>query len=94
MTTTTKDNLMGKWADKKAHSVFRYCETWNDLVEDGLLWTADPEDIAQALRDERERCAEVAEMYIHQGGTKPTGRAGWDGACRNIAAAIRGQSDG
>ena len=42
------------------------------------------QDIIDALRDERERCAQLAIDTTHQDGT-------WNGACRKIAAAIREQ---
>jgi len=76
---------MTDWADKKAHSLYRYCEEWDSLITDDLLWFAPVEDISQALREavaaERERCAQICEAELPNGS--------YDVVISRIEAAIR-----
>ncbi len=49
--------------DDMARQLFGFCEVWDDLVEDELLWTAEQAEVAKALRDlAAEKDAEIERL--------------------------------
>jgi hypothetical protein len=77
---------MTDWADKTALDILSDIDA--DFTWDGQCSGKKQEEearclIAQALRDERKRCAEIAEEIQNQPWT-------YDKGLRNIAKAIRG----